>query len=177
MNDLRAALDSNCLSYLLRATCGELTDNEAIFAEGVALIRLWLYVPGRFFITDTVAAECSEIPNAEKKALHSNFTSYTYWGVPIRNQATVDERAKEFSVFHRGTGDCKALAEAEDAELNVLLTYDRDFLKLKETFGSKVTLTKPSELWASLDIPRGAKPVSRPAYENPLEQQQWWLWR
>lgn len=177
VNDLRAALDSNCLSYLLSAASGELTENETIFAEGVALIRLWFYVPGRFYITDTVAAECSKIPNLEKKALHSSFTSYTYWGVPVCNQAAVAERVERFKLLHHGVGDCSALAEAEDAGLNVLLTYDRDFLKFNDRFESKVALTRPSELWASLAVPRGSMPVLRPVLGNPLEGQRWWLWQ
>ena len=177
MNDLQAALDSNCLSYLLSAASGEHTENEMIFDEGVALIRLWFYVPGRFYITDTVATECSEIPNLEKKALHSAFTSYTYWGVPVRNQAAVAERVQEFKLLHHGAGDCSALAEAEDAGLDVLLTYDRDFLKFKDRFGSKVALMRPSELWASMAVPRGVTPVLRPALGNPLEGQRWWLWQ
>jgi predicted nucleic acid-binding protein len=143
----------------------------------VALIRLWFYVPGRFYITDTVAAECSEITNLEKKALHSSFTSYTYWGVPVRNQAAVVQRVDALKLQHHSAGDCSALAEAEDAELDVLLTYDKDFLKFKDLFGSKVALTRPSEIWASLAVPRGAKPVLRPVLGNPLESQRWWLWQ
>jgi predicted nucleic acid-binding protein len=170
-------LDSNCLSYLLSAASGELAENEALFAEGVALIRLWFYVPSRFYVTDTVAAECSEISNLEKKTLHSSFTSYTYWGVPVRDQASVAQRLDMLKLLHHDAGDCAALAEAEDAELDVLLTYDKDFLKLEDRFRSKVALTRPSELWASLAVPRGAQLVLRPVLGNPLQSQPWWLWQ
>jgi hypothetical protein len=176
-NDLRTGLDSNCLSYLLSAASNELAENEALFAEGVALNRLWFYVPGRFYITDTVATECSEISNPEKKALHSSFTSHTYWGVSVRNRTSVAQRVDTLRLLHTGPGDCSALAEAEDAELDTLLTYDKDFLKFKDIFRSKVALTRPSELWASLAVPRGVKPILRPVLGNPLENQRWWLWQ
>jgi predicted nucleic acid-binding protein len=176
-NDLRAGLDSNCLSYLLGAASNELTADGALFAEGVALIRLWFYIPGRFYITDTVARECAEISSPAKKALHLSFTSHTYWGVPVRDQARVEQRTGELKLLHRGVGDSAALAEAEEANLDVLLTYDKDFLKCKDSFGSTVSLTRPSELWARLAVPRGAMPVVRPTLGNPLETQRWWLWQ
>lgn len=173
----RIGLDSNCLTYLICAATQSTVGGTPIDEEGVALIRAWFYAPGRFFITDTVARECGDIRDAQKLAVHSSFTSYTYWGIPVDDLAGTRRRANELKVLHSGEADCLALAEAEDVGLDVLLTYDRNFLRLRATSGTKVQLCRPTEHWASLAIPKGAPPVNWPTQGNPLEGQSWWLWQ
>jgi hypothetical protein len=176
MTASRVGLDSNCLSYLIDAATRASAGSTPVSVEGTALLRILFYVPGRFFVTDTVAEECRDIRNPEKLAIHTSFTSYTYWGIPINDLVKVSERAKSLSPLHSGDADCLVLAEAEDAELDVLLTYDRNFLKLGAASGTVVKLSRPSEHWASLSIPRSSPLVNRPTQGNPLEGQSWWLW-
>jgi hypothetical protein len=177
MNPLRVGLDSNCLSYLISAATRGVADREAIGEEGIALLRIWFYVPGRFFITETVAKECRNIPDPHKLAMHASFTSHTYWGIPVSKPADVSGRASRLGAFHSGSADCLALAEAEDAELNVLLTYDKNFLKLGPKSETQVALRRPSEHWAILSIPKGAPLTNLPSQGNPLEGQSWWRWQ
>jgi hypothetical protein len=173
----RIGLDSNCLSYLIGAATQSSVGGTPIDEEGVALIRAWLYAPSRFFITETVAKECGNIRDEQKLAVHSSFTSHTFWGIPINDLAATRRRANELKVLHSGEADCLTLAEAEDGALDVLLTYDRKFLRLGVTSGTKVQLCRPTAHWASLAIPKGAPLVNRPTQGNPLEGQTWWLWQ
>lgn len=147
-----------------------------ITEEGIALIRIWLYLPGRFFITDTISKECSSISETIKLQTHSSFASHTYWGVPVKDIARTVARADELIALHGGRGDCLALAEAEDAGLDVLLTYDKRFLKLGSASQSSVQLHRPTEYWSGLAIPKGAPLANRPTQGNPLEGQLWWRW-
>jgi hypothetical protein len=176
MNHLRVGLDSNCLSYLISAAMQGSADSTAIGEEGTALLRIWFYAPSRFFVTETVAKECSGIRDSQKLTAHGSFTSQTYWGVPVSRPAVVNVRTSQLCLFHAGKADCLALAEAEDSELNVLLTYDRAFLRLGQMTKTPVALRRPSEHWASLSIPKGAPLTNRPSQGNPLEGQSWWRW-
>jgi len=172
----RIGIDSNCLSYLINAASSEARAETATSEEGVALVRIWFYGTERLHVTETVAAECSEIKDPGKKAIHAAFTSQTYWGVPVINAEAVRKRADALKQLHRGSGDRFALAEAEDAELSILLTYDKAFLKLDGLSNSTVCLAKPSDYWRKLNLPRGAKPIVQPAFGNPLEIHRWWVW-
>jgi len=172
----RIGIDSNCLSYLIDSASSEARAKTATSEEGVALVRIWFYGTERLHVTETVAAECFEIKDPERKAIHAAFTSQSYWGVPVRNAEAVRKRADALKHLHHGSGDRFALAEAEDAELGILLTYDKAFLKLDGLSNSTVRLVKPSEYWKELNLPRGVKPIVQPAFGNPLENHRWWVW-
>jgi len=172
----RIGIDSNCLSYLIDAASGEKGAATAILEEGIALVRIWFYSTDRFSVTATVAAECSQIKNPTKNAVHAAFTSQGYWGVLVRNAEATCKRADALEHLHSGRGDRLALAEAEDAELDILLTYDKDFLKLGSSSGSPVRLIKPTVYWKQLNVPRGTRPSNLPTAGNPLETQRWWVW-
>lgn len=174
--DLRVGLDSNCLSYLIRVASDGHAASALLFVEAVALVRLWFYALGRFYVTATVARECSQIPVAGMNSLHQSFTSHTYWGVPLRDRQLVNKRVTALRSMHDGEGDCAVLAEAEDANFDVLLTCDKKLLRRKNFFHSTVALRRPTEFWDQLKVPRGIRPVVRPAPGNPLEAQVWWQW-
>lgn len=176
MTEQRIGLDSNCLSYLLKTASGKLSEADVLYDECCALIRIWFYVPGRFYITDTVDFECSKISFEDLKELHQCFTSTSYWGVQVNHQELVANRKSSLNFSHKGEKDCQALAEAEDAELSVLLTLDKKFLRHREEYFSEVQLLRPTEFWASLSIPKGVKPVHLPTQGHPLEFQKWWIW-
>ena len=77
---------------------------------------------------------------------------------------------------HSRENDCRILAEAKDLDLDVLLSYDRNFVKRLSGVEKAVTLIRPSDYWVSLGIPRGATPETVPANSNPLAAESWWRW-
>jgi len=177
MTEARVGLDAHCLSYILAAASGAKAEVLSLEEEAKALVRAWFYMPGRFFVTETVKTECGAITEQAKEALHAAFTSETYWGLPIKNRALVTTRTGEFAALHSGAGDCRVLAEAEDAELEVLLTYDRKFKNRLGGASKSVKVLQPSEFWRGLSIPKGSPPRLQPSQDNPLSLQQWWLWQ
>jgi hypothetical protein len=144
--------------------------------ERNALLRCWFYGPGRFFISETVLSECARIRATERRELHESFGAITYWGLPVRDAATVARREAEFLLLHPQASDCRILAEAEDLALDTLLTYDEQLMKRLSSISSKVSLATPSGYWTSLGIAHGADPHSVPHVSNPLSGQSWWRW-
>ena len=57
--------------------------------------------------------------------------------------------------------------------LSVLLSFDSKFIaKLRSK--TAVSVVRPLDFWTSLNIPRGAKPVQHPRFDNPMAAQPWW---
>ncbi|SEP44046.1 hypothetical protein SAMN05216316_3164 [Nitrosovibrio sp. Nv6] len=95
---------------------------------------------------------------------------------PVHDSTAVQTRAVYFEQDHPEPSDCRILAEAEELQLEFVLTYDHDFEKRLSKVSSISKLIKPSSYWSSLDIPRGAKPKTVPHHTNPLSEQTWWRW-
>jgi hypothetical protein len=86
----------------------------------------------------------------------------------------VQIRAEELFTRHGKMPDCRILAEAEELELESLLTYDTKFLSRLAGASPATVVESPSSYWVRLGIPKGAKPVTIPHPTNPLSQQSWW---
>src|ERR1035437_8556120 len=123
MDGQKVGLDSQCLSYLIDAANGVAEPTDPLADERKALLRSWFYGPGRFYISETVLAECARIRGEERRQLHESFGAITYWGMPVRNAGTGASREAEFFLLHPKADDCRILAEAEDLALDILLTY------------------------------------------------------
>jgi predicted nucleic-acid-binding protein len=183
-NNLHVGLDSNCLSFLLDCIAnisvptGQSPNEQLDADEKIALLRLWFYKPGSFsfVLTETVISEVARIRNVERREFHENFIRTLFIDYPVRDHVAVQARTEQYAVHHTGRSDCQILAEAEELKLNVVLTYDKDFLKKLATFSATTKIMKPSSFWASLGIPKGAKPVTVPHHTNPLSEQSWWRW-
>ena len=128
------------------------------------------------FITETVVKECSKIRNAERRELHDRFIVPLFIDAPIKDGVNVESRVKTYMNTHPGENDCRILAEAKDLGLDVLLSYDRDFLRRLSGVKGAVCLIRPSEYWAGLDVPRGMAPETVPHISNPLSAESWWRW-
>ena len=173
-NAPHVALDSQCLSYLLDGIAGISEPTDSLAEEKKALLRSWFYKPGTFILTETVISEVGRIRNLDRREFHESFVRTLFLDYPVRDLAAVQARAAEFEVHHPKPSDCRILAEAEELGLDLVLTYDHDFLKRLSTASGTTKLRKPSAYWTTLGIPKGVKPVTVPHHTNPLSGQSWW---
>lgn len=177
-------LDSNCLSFLLDCIenisepTGQSPNEQLVVDEKIALLRLWFYKPGSFsfVLTETIISEVARIRKVERREFHESFIRTLFIDYPVRDHAAVQARTEQFAAHRTGRSDCQILAEAEELELKVLLTYDKDFLKKLATVSATTEIMNPSSFWDSLGIPKGAEPVTIPHHTNPLSKQSWWRW-
>ena len=176
METVNVGIDSQCLSYLIDAVVDVEEPTDVLAEEKKSLIRAWFYQPGTFYVTETVVNECSDIRNSERRELHDRFIAPLFIDAPIRDRGKVKSNVKIYMNAHSKENDCRILAEAKDLGLNVLLSYDGDFVKRLSIVENAVTLIKPSDYWTSLGIPRGAAPETVPANSNPLASESWWRW-
>jgi len=169
-------LDSQCLSYLLDGIAGIGEPTDSLDEEKKALLRTWFYQPGTFILTETVISEVAKIRNLERRKFHESFIQTLFLDYPICDLTAVQARAMHFELHHPEPSDCRILAEAEELQLDFVLTYDHDFWRRLSAVSSPSKLIKPSSYWSSLRIPKGARPVTVPHHTNPLSQQLWWRW-
>ncbi|WNG20822.1 hypothetical protein [Cystobacter fuscus] len=149
---------------------------DRLALERKALVRVYLYMVGTFYVSKTVVVECDRIRDEERRQMHDSSISVQFLDLPVQCVSRVDERAAYLLGFHSKQGDCRVLAEAEDLGLNVLLTYDGDFKKRLAPVANAVSVLTPSEYWERLGIARGTPPRRVPDYINPLSKQSWWQW-
>jgi len=169
-------LDTQCLTYLIDAMQAVEEPTDTLAEERKALIRIFFYTPGTFYVSETVLDEVARIRGTDRRALHDNYVLVLFNDPPIVDQVTVNVRVEHLLGVHPHKNDCRILAEAEDLGLNVLLSYDRRFLSRLGKYSNSVDLCEPSRYWRSLDICRGAKPKWAPHPKNPLSKQDWWKW-
>ena len=169
-------IDSQCLSYLIDAIQGINEPFDNIAPEKIALFRIYLYRSGTFFVTPTVIEECAAIRNKARKELHDMFIGVLFDDAHVRNREKIAIRTIELGQYHSGTNDCRILAEAEDSELIVLISYDNNFLNRLGKVSQSVKLYRPTEYWTELNIEKGCKPDKMPSRSNPIAQQKWWEW-
>ncbi|WP_036308978.1 type II toxin-antitoxin system VapC family toxin, partial [Methyloglobulus morosus] len=169
--------DSQCLSYLLDSIESIHEPFDSFAEEKKALLRSWFYNQGTFILTETVISETSRIRDIIRREFHESFIRTLFLDYPVRDRAIVQARALQFEEYHpEKHGDCLILAEAEELELDFVLTYDRTFLRRLSDVSGTTKLMKPSSYWANLGIPKGSEPVTVPHHTNPLSEQIWWRW-
>lgn len=171
---LHTGLDSQCYTYLidLMANLGEPTDDLA--EQRVALFRSLLYRKGGLFISPTVRIEYQRIRDHSRAAFHEDMTTLFPETQPI-NAPRIESRIGDFLKLHGDADDCRILAEAEDAGLSVLLSFDLKFIS-RLNGASQVSIMRPLDYWQSLNISKGAVTVMAPRFDNPMSLQTWWRW-
>ena len=178
MREPQLGMDSNCLSYVIQtmsSTSAPSPDDE-LAAQKLALIRLLFYLPGVLWVTPTVTKECACIKEIELAAVHKSFISCLFGELPITNANVISGRVSSLNEHHVGLNDCAILAEAEDVGHDVLLSYDKKFLKGLAPYSSKVTLARPADYWERLNIRHGVRLDKAPHSINPLYYCDWWRW-
>ena len=169
-------LDSQCLSYLIDAVHFAQPAADAIEEQKLALVQIWLYAPIDPFVPETVKTEYARIGPLDRRELHDRFVAVHVIEPAIQDSQAVTARTKALMARHSKEHDCRVLAEAEDLELDVLLTYDFDFRKRLGAASSKPAVLTPLEYWDQLAIPHGAIPRRTPHASNPLRDEAWWRW-
>ena len=172
----RVSLDTQCLSYLLDGIAGIIEPTDSLAEERKALLRTWFYRPGTFVLTETVMGKVANIKNIDRRKFHQDFILPLFHDDSVRNPSLVAKRTLEFESFHPSKNDCRILAEAEDAEVDIVLTYDDKFLKRLGSVSNKCRLERPTSYWFGFEVPRGATADKVPHRTNPLSQHSWWRW-
>jgi predicted nucleic acid-binding protein len=168
-------IDSNCLTYVVEAMWRIEEPTDAQAPEKVALLRAFLYLPGTLWTVPTVEREAEAMRDEERKARHRALVSVLFGVRQIQRPGAVERRARDLQAWHSDLNDCLVVAEAEDVECNVLLSFDKR-LVTRLAAHTRLKLATPSEFWSALAIPRGAKPRTVPDATNPLAAQTWWRW-
>ncbi len=176
MRDLsEISLDSQCLTYLISALEGVAAPTDSLAEQKVALVRLYLYTPGTVWVTPTVKREFLRIRDEARRASHITWTSVLFGVRPLNDAAAVERRAASLEPLHADFDDRLVLAESEDIGFATLVSFDARFVNHLSNH-ARLLLTEPAALWASLGIPRGARPDKVPAFGNPLASETWWRW-
>lgn len=68
----------------------------------------------------------------------------------VVNRDAVEARSQQLMVSHRKQNDCRILAEAEDLELDTILTYDHDFRQRLDSASPFVRLMTPLSYWTCI---------------------------
>lgn len=181
------ALDSNLLTYLLRAMSPSYnpeTDKGKYVPELIAIFRCYIYVAQTFYITPTVVEEYLKISDSKEengvkfKDLHQRLHKLMLMDLsPAPCPKKVDCRKDYYLKYHKTVNDCKILAEAEIGRMDILLTNDDEFYNRLHRHTKSLKLMKPTEFWESLKIAKGSRPILEPRHENPLYGKNWWRWQ
>lgn len=174
MSKSNVGLDSQCYTYLIDtlATLNEPTGN--LIEQKLALFRIFSYSENGLCISPTLQLEYRRIRNTARAELHEEWTTLFGEIQPI-DISRIDNRVKDLLKTHNDPDDCRILAEAEDAGLSVLLSYDSNLIN-RLGRASSVSIQQPLEYWSSLNIAKGAKPKTAPRHDNPMTNQTWWRW-
>jgi hypothetical protein len=176
-----AAIDSNILTYFLQAASGLYNFSNDwqrdLRAERLAAMRLFLY-GAQLVIVPKVMKEAEDIGHSPKRKHHLEWIWVHFAQVlpTAVDEQEVSAREAGYLALHAKEKDCRAVAEAESAELERFLTFDKKLLKHLAGNTERILVQTPSQCWADLAIPTGTPPKWEPAPTNPLAEVDWWRW-
>lgn len=180
----KVALDTNIAAYLIDAIEIGYSPFEdfrtGLAPERIAAYRIYVYA-GTPFVVPTVRNEIEQTrdPDRHWKPLNTVAYQFNEIGEQDLSPQCVAERAEAYRAYHRGPHnerDCRIVAEAECAGLDVLLTFDVNLKKALVDRTSSLAIKSPSEYWQELGLPRGLEPKHAPAQGNVLALAKWWRW-
>ncbi len=187
--NLRIALDSNIATYFVEANFLEYNpnnDNWDSAKERVATVRIYLYSNLTFGLTPTAIQQIEKISNNMRLEEHTATISNIFEDFPFEFAETmIEERKNYYFGFHKGgkkqEEDCRILAEAEIGDqrfgnYDVLLTFDKNFIKNLKDKTKTLKLMSPSDFWKGLNIPKGSEPIKWFHTTNPNRNKTWWKW-
>jgi len=174
------AIDRNVWQYLADATQGTYDpacDLSAKRDERIAVLRIALYAPSALWITPSVHTEFEHIKATDVWRSNAGIRDSFLHEVQPRDLdlKRVTARTRELRTYHPDEDDCRAIAEAEEADAVRFLSFDHR-LRKRLARHTSLDLVTPRAYWPTLGIPRGAEPRISPAPPNPLASQTWWRW-
>ena len=172
--------DSNAFTYLVKAMSGlydPAVDTSSLAEERVAMLRIFLYGQDTLCLTPTVRQEYSRMGKVTWRRFHEDVNKFLLVDGPWDfDQRLLAERVSELTGLHEDRDDCQIAAEAEQAGLMPLLSFDSHFATRLNPVLQGVRIVEPSAHWRSLGILPGARPRVLPTAENPLSKVDWWRW-
>ena len=164
------AFDSNVLTSFLNAN----SRLVASVGDDLASFRLFMYAP-ELTILPTVTMEAERIPKDDKREEHLRWVWYSFPEAQLDHAAVqIEARTQELLMHHPEVDrdDCRIVAEAEKANVDVLATIDKKFKRLQPY--TAVRLLSPAGALEHLGIVPGAHPHREPANGHPLSGARWW---
>jgi rRNA-processing protein FCF1 len=175
----KVAVDSNALSYLVDAVFSPSEPPKEIQEEKISLFRSYVYLENMFYVMPTVKTEFLKIKENSKLAKHISTSGIMLRELETKQINKVNRVAEFYSGFHKGEknfSDCKILAECEILGMDILLSYDEDFVERLKNKSMKVSLMFPSEFWKVSGVPSGSEIRKQPLESNPMSKSTWWRW-
>ena len=177
-NKYSVAVDSNALTYLVDVI-GENYDPQndvrRLSLEKLAILRIYFYTGEPYYVVPTVENEYKNIIEPSTRSIHQNVHGMLLFDYTFSiDENEIANRTNAYLVWHKRFDDCRIVAEAELAEIDMLLTCDETMLQHLKVRTKHITLLRPSELWELLNIPFGARPALAPHESNPLSRKTWW---
>lgn len=169
----KIALDNNVHNFLVEALYdGYNPVGDTVDQERLATLRCFFYL-GNLYIPPTVSAEYIATKNEEKRA---RLQSTEYNLLNEINDIDEDEVNKGLLLakkYHHSEKDCRIFAEALASQMNVLLTFDSDMLRLNNA-NAAIRVETPTHYFFSKNIHKGATPLCMPHSSNPLFHNRSW---
>ena len=179
-------MDSNVLTYLVQSSRRNYYPTADRQNLGLKVQKQTIYWLSRYldgiYVPPTVRSEVEKIIHYRRRKSHQSLLENLLVDILPKQCVGCTERAAYFSQFHtsksqkeaaRRLKDCHVLAEAESAGIQVLLSFDGNFIKNLEEHVALIRLERPSALWARLGIPPGTLSRWAPAPDNPTKSQRW----
>ncbi len=167
---LLVAFDSNVLTAFINA------NSKAVPSVGddLGAFRLFMYAP-TLTILPTVTEEADRIPKDDKRQEHLKWIWYHFPEAQLSGETKrIGDRTQELLAHHpeKDADDCRIVAEAEAAGVDVLATIDKR-IKRRQPH-TRVRLLTPAATLENLGIVCGANPEREPADGHPLARATWW---
>jgi predicted nucleic acid-binding protein len=172
------AIESNTLTYFIeaisRAYDPQKDMSKELAKEKIAMVRIYLYTDATYHVLPTVINEYFYINDDHWRKEHEEVVSILcldHWKFNVQQ---LEIRKDYLLKHHRKQSDCMILAEAEAANMDYLLTYDKTFINKLAANAERVKIIKPSDYFDGLRIKPGSPPVKSPKPPNTLSQKKWW---
>ncbi len=173
------AIDSNALTFFVDAIevgYDPALDQADIATEKVAILRIYFYTGEPYYVVPMVEKEYRDIIDRIKKNDHEDVHSVLMQDfIDEIDDKDIKKRFDFYFQCHPCIEDCRILAEAELAGLDILLTFDKKLINRLKHITKSIIILRPSEYWTMLDIASGTRPLVSPHRTNPLSRKNWWV--
>lgn len=172
-------VDTNILAFLAQAARGMYDPaadaHRVLRPERVTAYRVFLH-SACIAVTPTVHEEIQRTADPRERAELAGWKDALLVELLDVHPDAVEARTRWLRRHHTWERDCRIVAEAELAGLDVLLTFDKTLRKGLDGRTAPLRIRYPSEYWAELQIPRGQMSLQSPVPTKPLHTASWWRW-